>query len=146
LVERLRPHWQDQIITPKNRSGRPWGVGELEDHLLVLLILYRCAITQDFMACLYRTDKSAISRSLQRIESLAARVLSVKRAIRVSHEEAYSGSGSWPWDSPTRPPVAGSSPCLCRQRWPRPIKRPFCHRHPRQEDQSKPSDKRRTWV
>ncbi len=88
LVERLRPHWREWIEGPKNRSGRPWGVGGLEDHLLVLLILYRCAITQDFMACLYRTDKSTVSRSLQRIEALAVRVLGVKRTIRVSREEA----------------------------------------------------------
>ncbi len=88
LVERLRPHWQERIVSPKNRSGRPWGVGDLEDHLLVLLILYRCAITQDFMACLYRTDKSTVSRSLQRIETLAVRVLGVKRAVRVSRQEA----------------------------------------------------------
>ena len=71
LVDRLRPHWRERIVAPKNRSGRPWGVGDLEDHLLVLLILYRCAITQDFMACLYRTDKSTVSRSLQRIETLS---------------------------------------------------------------------------
>ena len=49
LVARLRPHWRERIEAPKNRSGRPWGVGGVEDHLLVLLILYRCAITQDFM-------------------------------------------------------------------------------------------------
>ena len=54
FVERLRPHWRERIEAPKNRSGRPWGVGGVEDHLLVLLILYRCAITQDFMACLYK--------------------------------------------------------------------------------------------
>jgi len=88
LVERLRPHWRARIEAPKNRSGRPWGVGGLEDHLLVLLILYRCAITQDFMACLYQTDKSTVSRSLRRIEGLAARVLGVKRAIRIAREEA----------------------------------------------------------
>ena len=88
LVERLRPQWRERVVASKNRSGRPWGVGGLEDHLLVLLIVYRCAITQDFMACLYQTDKSTISRSLQRIESLAARVLGVKRTIRVSREEA----------------------------------------------------------
>jgi len=79
LVERLRPHWQERIVSAKNRSGRPWGVGGLEDHLLVLLILYQYAITQDFMACLYQTDKSTVSRSLQRIEVLTARVLGVKR-------------------------------------------------------------------
>jgi len=88
LIERLRPHWQERVVASKNRSGRPWGVGGLEDHLLVLLILYRCAITQDFMACLYQTDKSTISRSLRRIEVLAARVLGVKRTIRVSRREA----------------------------------------------------------
>lgn len=88
MVERLRRHWQERVVDPKNRSGRPWGVGGLDDHLLVLLILYRCAITQDFMGCLYRTDKSTVSRSLRRIERLAARVLGVKRAIRVSRGEA----------------------------------------------------------
>ncbi|MFA6018681.1 MAG: transposase family protein [Rhodospirillales bacterium] len=65
-------------------------MGGLEDHLLVLLILYRCAVTQDFMACLYRTDKSTVCRSLRRIEGLAAKVLGVKRAIRVSREEAQA--------------------------------------------------------
>ena len=35
LVERLRPHWRERIEAPKNRSGRPWGVGGVEDHLLV---------------------------------------------------------------------------------------------------------------
>jgi len=88
LVERLRPHWRERIEAPKNRSGRPWGVGGVEDHLLVLLILYRCAITQDFMACLYQTNKSTISRSLRRIEAVAARVPGVKRVVRVSREEA----------------------------------------------------------
>ena len=88
LVDRLRPHWRERIVAPKNRSGRPWGVGDLEDHLLVLLILCRCAITQDFMACLYRTDKSTVSRTLRRIEALAVRVLGISPTIRVSRQEA----------------------------------------------------------
>ena len=88
LVARLRPHWRERIEAPKNRSGRPWGVGGVEDHLLVLLILNRCAITQDFMACLYQTNKSTISRSLRRIAAVAARVLGVTRVVHVSREEA----------------------------------------------------------
>jgi IS5 family transposase len=88
MVERLRPHWRERIVASKDRSGRPWRVGGLEDHLLVLLILYRCAITQDFVACLYGTDQSVVSRALRRIEKLAARVLGVKHAIRVTAEEA----------------------------------------------------------
>lgn len=88
MVERLRVVWQRQIVEAKNRSGRPWGVGDLEDHLLVLLILYRCAVTQDFLACLYQVDKSAICRALRRMEPLARQVVGVKRAIRVRAEEA----------------------------------------------------------
>ena len=88
MVERLRPRWKEKIVEPKDRSGRPWGVGGIEDHLLVLLILYRCAVTQDFLGCLYQVDKAAICRALQRIEPLAAQVLGVKRTIHVSLEEA----------------------------------------------------------
>jgi hypothetical protein len=88
MVERLRPYWKERVINPKNRAGRPWGIGGLEDHLLVLLILYRCCVTQDFLACLYQTDQAAISRSLRRIERVAVKVLGVTRQIKVSREEA----------------------------------------------------------
>ena len=88
MIERLRPQWRERVVAIKDRSGRPWRVGGLEDHLLVLLLLYRCAITQDFVACLYRTDQSVVSRAMRRIEKLASRVLGVKRAIRVNSEDA----------------------------------------------------------
>jgi transposase len=88
MVKRLHPHWRERVVDPKNRAGRPWGIGGLEEHLLVLLILYRCCVTQGFLACLYQTDQAAISRSLRRIERLAVRVLGVKRRIAVTAEEA----------------------------------------------------------
>ena len=50
-------------MVSKSRSGRPWGVDGVEDHLLVLLILYQCAITQNFMACLYQANKSTVKYS-----------------------------------------------------------------------------------
>lgn len=88
MIERLKPHWKQRVVKTKNRAGRPWGVGGLEEHLLVLLILYRCAVTQDFLSCLYQVDQAAISRSLRRIEKLAVRVLGVQRKIVVSPDEA----------------------------------------------------------
>lgn len=87
MADRLRPSW-DRLCRRKNRSGRPYGVGNLEDHLLVMLILYRCHITQDFLALLYGVDKATICRALRRIEPLAKRMFGVKRAIRVTEEEA----------------------------------------------------------
>ena len=88
MAGRLRPHWRERVVAVKNRSGRSWGVGGLEAHLLVLLIVYRCAVTQEFMGCLHGVDKATVSRSLRRIEALVARVLGIKRAIRVSRKEA----------------------------------------------------------
>lgn len=88
MADRMRPAWKSQVTGCKNRSGRPYGVGELEDHLLVLLILYRCHITQDFLACLYGVDRATICRALKRVERLAQHVLGVKRTIRVTEEEA----------------------------------------------------------
>jgi hypothetical protein len=87
MVRRLGPAWERRS-KGKNRSGRPYGVGGLSDHLVVMLILYRCHITQDFLALLYDVDKATICRALQRIEPLARRVLGVKRSIRISNEEA----------------------------------------------------------
>jgi hypothetical protein len=58
MVNLLRADWRQRIVGVKNRDGRPYGVGGLEDHLLILLIIYRCHITQDFLACLYGVDKS----------------------------------------------------------------------------------------
>ena len=89
MVVRLLPLWE-KTCRCKNRSGRPFGVGGLEDHLLVMLILYRCHITQDFLGLLYGVDKATICRSLRRIELWAGRVLGAKRAIRVSAEEAQA--------------------------------------------------------
>lgn len=89
MVRQLYPSWE-RLCLGKNRSGRPYGAGGLEDHLLVMLILYRCHITQDFLALLYGVDKATICRSLARIERLSGRVLGVKRRIAVSQEEAQS--------------------------------------------------------
>lgn len=89
MSARLRPLW-DRLSRRKNRAGRPYGVGGLEDHLLVMLILYRCHITQDFVALLYGVDKATVCRSLRRIEPLAKRALGVKRAIRITEEEAQA--------------------------------------------------------
>lgn len=88
MVQQLRPYWQERVVARKNRAGRPWGVGGLEDHLLVMLILYRCAVTQEFLGIFYGVDKAAICRALARIGKLAGRVLGVTKRIKVSRAEA----------------------------------------------------------
>ena len=38
----------EAVINTQDPLGSPYGVGDLKDHLLVMLILYR--LTQDFLA------------------------------------------------------------------------------------------------
>ena len=48
MVEQLRTPW-DAAERRKTKSGRPWEVGGLEDHLLIMLLYYRCYVTQEFI-------------------------------------------------------------------------------------------------
>ena len=87
MVRILTPFWERQLLK-KKLSGRPYGVGELDDHLLVLLIIYRCHITQDFLGLIFGVNKTCICRTLQRIEPIAKKVLGVKPSIKINKQEA----------------------------------------------------------
>jgi len=77
MTSKLRPSWEKHE-TRKLRSGRPHGVGGLEEHLLLLLLAYRCHLTQDLLAVMFGVDKSTICRSLKRIEKPARRFSSTR--------------------------------------------------------------------
>lgn len=89
MERRLAPHWTRREKA-KALPGRPHGVGGLADHLLVMLILYHCHVTQDFLGCLYGVDKASMCRALKRIEPLAQRLLGVKRTIQMNAQEAQA--------------------------------------------------------
>src|SRR6202012_3847675 len=67
---------------------RPSDLGGLDDHLLVLLIYYRCYVTQEFLGFFYHVNKSAICRALQRVEALARPLIGVGRTPKISRAEA----------------------------------------------------------
>ena len=58
MLARLRGPWE-AAARRKAKPGRPWGIGGLEDHLLVLLLYYRCYVTQEFLGFFYRVDAAA---------------------------------------------------------------------------------------
>lgn len=87
MLAQLRGPWSAEQAR-KAKSGRPRDVGGLEDHLLVMLIYYRCYITQEFLGFFYDVDKSAICRAIQRIEAHAKPLFGVKREPRISRTEA----------------------------------------------------------
>jgi hypothetical protein len=87
MLVQLSGPW-DKIQADKPKSGRPWETGGLEDHLLIMLIYYRCYVTQEFLGFFYNVDKSAICRAIQRIEKLAKPLFGVKREPRITRKEA----------------------------------------------------------
>lgn len=87
MVASLTAPW-DQQQARKLKSGRPCDLGGLDDHLLVLLIYYRCYVTQEFLGFFYHVNKSAICRAIQRVEALARPLIGVGRTPKISRAEA----------------------------------------------------------
>jgi DDE superfamily endonuclease len=87
LEEKCQKGWE-QIKDKKKLQGRPHEIGGLKEHLIMMLILYRCHITQEFMGVLCRADRSTVCRSLKRIEAVALKVLKIQKNIKVSKKEA----------------------------------------------------------
>ena len=56
MLKQLVDPW-DKVQRRKAKPGRPRDVGGLEDHLLIMLIYYRCYITQEFLGFFYNVNK-----------------------------------------------------------------------------------------
>jgi len=87
MLKQLRAPWTE-MQRSKRKSGRPWEIGGLEEHLLVLLLYYRCYVTQEFIGFFYQVDRSVICRAIQRIEAPVQRLFGIRRAPRISRAEA----------------------------------------------------------
>ena len=87
MVARLRGPW-DAAERRKAKSGRPREIGGLEEHLLVLLLYYRCYVTQEFLGFFYRVDRSVICRAIRRIEAQVTPLFALRREPKVSRREA----------------------------------------------------------
>ena len=77
LVIRLNRPWR-AVQKRKHIAGRPYGIGDLHEHLLLLLIYYRTYTTYLFLAQIFHVDEATIYREIRRIAPLAERILKVK--------------------------------------------------------------------
>jgi hypothetical protein len=59
MLKQLRDPWE-AAQRRKSKCGRPWEIGGLEDHLLIMLMYYRCYVTQEFLGFFYQVDRSVI--------------------------------------------------------------------------------------
>ena len=77
ITKQLKLAWR-AVQKRKQVAGRPYGVGELREHLLLLLMYYRTYTTHLFLAQIFKVDEATICRAIQRIAPLAERVLKIK--------------------------------------------------------------------
>ena len=77
MIKALKSAW-GAILKRKCVAGRPYGVGELREHLLLLLMYYRTYTTHLFLAQIFKVDEATICRAIRRIAPLAERVLKIK--------------------------------------------------------------------
>lgn len=87
MVAQLRAPWE-AAERRKTKSGRPWEVGGLEDHLLIMLLYYRCYVTQEFIGFFWQVDRSVICRAIRRIERHAHPLFGVQREPKITRREA----------------------------------------------------------
>jgi hypothetical protein len=87
MVAQLRAPWE-AAERRKAKSGRPWEVGGLEDHLLIMLLYCRCYVTQEFIGFFWQVDRSVICRAIRRIERHAHPLFGVQREPKITRREA----------------------------------------------------------
>lgn len=87
MLAQLRGPWE-AADRRKAKSGRPREIGGLEEHLLVLLLYYRCYVTQEFLGFFHRVDRSAICRAIRRTEAQVKPLFALCRAPKISRREA----------------------------------------------------------
>lgn len=74
LVSKARPEWRKQVVLAKKKSGRSYGLGTLENHILLMLIYYKFYITYDFLALMFGVDASTANRAVKRIEPILSKI------------------------------------------------------------------------
>ena len=76
-VRKLKPAWRAEQRR-KRVAGRPYGIGDLREHLVLLLMYYRTYTTHLFLAQIFKVDEATICRAIKRIAPLAERILKIK--------------------------------------------------------------------
>ena len=64
--------------TKAEGNGRPYGVVDLREHLLLLLIYYRAYTSHLLLTQIFHMDEATICRAIRRIVPLAERFLQIK--------------------------------------------------------------------
>ena len=87
IVLKLNPLFHKKCIKNKKLSGRPYGIGSLENQILCLLLYYRTYTTQFFIGFFFRVDAATVCRTIKRIEPILVQIIKIKKMKKFSSVE-----------------------------------------------------------
>jgi IS5 family transposase len=82
----VTPVWEKKVKARYKRPGRH-SKHDLASHVMMLLLYYRCYITQEFVGFLFDLDDSNVSRNIRTLEPLLARVMAISKTRHLTQEE-----------------------------------------------------------
>ncbi len=78
MAEKILPLWNKRRDNFED-GGRNHSLYGHENHLLVLLLYYRCYVTYEFIGFLFDTHETTVMRAVKRIEKIAVKVLHIEK-------------------------------------------------------------------
>ena len=87
ICEKIRPLWENRRDNFE-KGGRNHNLRGLENHLLAMLLYYRCYVTYEFLGFFFDSDETTVMRSVKRIEKIAVRVIHIEKKREIRREDA----------------------------------------------------------
>lgn len=86
MVEQIQPLWK-QRRNNFEKGGRHHNLNGLENHLLAMLMYYRCYVTYEFLGYFFDSDETTIMRSIKRLEKIAVQVIHIEKNREISQKD-----------------------------------------------------------
>lgn len=86
ITEKLKPLWEKEIKGAYKRPGRNFK-RPIEDIVLMALIYYRTYTTMIWLGFLFNLNGSTVSRLINRVEPLLAKIMTINKERAMSEED-----------------------------------------------------------
>ena len=89
MAEKIRPLWEKRRDNHEE-GGRNHSLYGHENHLLALLLYYRCYVTYEFLSFLFDTHETTVMRSIKRIEKIVIQVVHIEKKEKLALNSGIS--------------------------------------------------------
>ena len=87
MAEKVRPLWKKRRDNFE-KGGRKYNLRGIENHLLAMLLYYRCYVTYEFLSFFFDSDETTVMRTVKRTEKIAVQVIHIEKKRELTREDA----------------------------------------------------------